>query len=97
MAKAKVYLRKVPLDGPLTEKDLKKYSEIDVVVSVYLGDIINCGGIDDFNDMADEKVHDYGANVILADIHYNVVGFTPGEDHDYGSVLVRVRAQLDRD
>jgi len=95
--KPKVYVRKMPVEQPLTEKDLKGYDEVDVVMEIDLGDIIDCGGIDGFNDIADEKITGYQAGAMLADIRYEVVGITPARDDGYGAVKVRVRAQLERD
>jgi hypothetical protein len=95
--KPKTYTRKTPLDQPLTTKDLRRCSAVDVVIEVDLSDLINCGHIDGLNDLADERIHDYRAGIMLCDIVYSVVGITPGRDGYYGAVRIRVQAQIERE
>jgi len=68
------------LDKPLTNKELKtrmtkgrvKKNRISVNLNFDMDDLIECGNIDAFNEIVDNRVIAEGG--ILGDINYKVVG-----------------------
>jgi hypothetical protein len=91
------YIQGVTLNKPIEPHLLIGFSQVDVIIKVEFGELINAVGIDALNDLADEKIHNYEAEVMLADIRYSVVGCEVGDDTKEGAVLIRVQAELERD
>lgn len=84
------------LTAPITKEKLGKRTAVDILVSIGLGDLIDCGDIDGINELMDERV--LSLNGRLADIHYTVAGCIAGEPDPgvSGEVIIRVRAEVER-
>ena len=81
--------------APLTEQEIVNaidqnsgYFTEKVLIS--LDDVIDCEGIDGFNNILESELLSEEASCILSDISYEVVG-----NHD-GSIIVEVTACLER-
>jgi hypothetical protein len=94
----KIFKANAPLSGPLTKPMLEAFDRVDVIITVSLGDLINCPGIDGLNEIMDEKTLEPEVNGCLADIRYTVCGSTPGDPDNGvdGDIHIRVQAEIER-
>lgn len=84
-------------DGPLTEEEINAHltdGRLEAVVKVSLADTIDAEGLDQFNTVID----DFFPSVVLSDIYYEIVGFTPPHKGDStlakGELHIKVRADI---
>lgn len=82
------FIRK-PLSKAAVKSIMNKDDRIAVNIPVSLEDLIDCGGIESLNDIADNLILD-GVG-ILSDISYNVAGALI----DSNDVIIHVDAQVE--
>lgn len=79
----------LPLTGELPER-------VDVVIAVDLNDLLHPLGVENLNEIADERI--LGPLGMLEDISYQVVGgLSNGSEYVGGQVLLRVQADVVKD
>ena len=85
----------IPLDKPLSNKELKaimskgrvKKNRISVNLNFDMEDLIDCGNIDAFNEIVDNRV--FADSGYLGDINYKVVGVHNGQ------IIINVDAEVE--
>lgn len=88
------------LTKPLSKRGLKKIADPDgfigVDVAIDLANLIDCSGIEELNDICDERVLAESVGGSLSDISYSVEGCIPGspEGTVTGSIIIHVRADV---
>lgn len=86
-----------PLTKPISAKQLKGYTHVDVRFSVDLSELIDCQNIDGLNDLADAHVLPDQSH-ILSDLQYAVAGCVAGNVAlgSDGEIFIQVKAAIER-